>query len=315
MNDQQRPKDELDFREIFKTPLRLFGYSYFYVLAVVLIVGLYYIQSLDTISRNAIQPSLPDSTLVVTDIPMKEPVNLPPVDIANISIPSPDLLNRGRQLYSGNCASCHDENGEGNGPAGAVFNPKPRNLTSDEGWVNARTISALYKTLDEGLLKTGMPSYNHLSPADRFALIHFVRSLGPDSPSDSPDELKALDASYNLSKGTRVAPQIPVLVASRKLVQESAGTAGKVASLLMAMDHAGTDAGAMMFRKVCTDRRRAATILASVDLRTMKKSDFTFLISASPAWCGFSESVVLLNSAEWDALYQYCTNLYQKIKS
>ena len=315
MNNEQQPKDELDFREIFKTPLRLFGYSYFYLLAVVLIVGLYYVRSFDVISRNAIQPSLPDTLLAVTDIPMKEAVNLPPVDITKISVPSSDLINKGREMYKGNCVSCHGDAGEGNGPAGAVLNPKPRNLTSSEGWVNGTTIALLYKTLDEGMLKTGMPSYNHLPPADRFALIHFVRSLGAGVPVDSPEQLKELDATFKLSQGIKVAPQIPVAVASRKLVEESAPSAEKIRKLLDAMNQTDGDAGAMVFSRLCVDRSRAATILAAFDPKTMKKSDFVQVISASPKGGGFDETVVLLSGGEWDALHTYCTKLLLKTKS
>ncbi len=311
MNNIQQPKDELDFREILKTPLRLFGYSYFYLITVVLVIGLYYIQSLDTISRNAIQPSMADSTMMVTDLPMREGVNLPPIDVAKISVATPALINTGRELYRGNCASCHGENGEGDGPAGAVLNPKPRNLASAEGWVNGQTISSLYKTLDEGLLKTGMPSYSHMPPADRFALIHFVRSLGTNFPADTREQLDALDVSYNLSQGMKVAPQIPVVVASRKLAQESSAATAKAQRLLEAMDHADQDAGAKIFDMLCVDRNRAATI----DTKTMKKSDFTLMISASPAGCGFDESVVLLSSGEWDALHQFCMKLLQRTKS
>ena len=41
---------------------------------------------------------------------------------------SPALLEKGKAAYTVNCLMCHGDQGDGNGVAGAMMNPKPRNL-------------------------------------------------------------------------------------------------------------------------------------------------------------------------------------------
>jgi mono/diheme cytochrome c family protein len=46
---------------------------------------------------------------------------------------STNSINRGRDLYSSNCLSCHGENAEGDGPAADMITPKPANLRNMSG--------------------------------------------------------------------------------------------------------------------------------------------------------------------------------------
>ena len=45
---------------------------------------------------------------------------------------SPEIVAEGKALYKGKgtCINCHGELGDGNGPAGKVLNPGPRNFTN-----------------------------------------------------------------------------------------------------------------------------------------------------------------------------------------
>ncbi|HEY3997508.1 MAG TPA: cytochrome c [Candidatus Xenobia bacterium] len=50
-----------------------------------------------------------------------------------ISIPTDAAdIAAGKALFAKNCASCHGPNGEGNGPAGMMLDPKPRNYHTDK---------------------------------------------------------------------------------------------------------------------------------------------------------------------------------------
>lgn len=44
---------------------------------------------------------------------------------------TPALVKAGEAAYKTNCATCHGDKADGNGPAGGAMNPKPRNLISE----------------------------------------------------------------------------------------------------------------------------------------------------------------------------------------
>ena len=105
--------------------------------------------------------------------------------------------------------------GLGDGPAGLVLNPRPRNFHVATGWTNGARISDIYRTLQEGIVKNGMASYAYLPPADRFALIHLIRSFHPAPPVDADADIASLETLYQLSKGTTIAAQVPIVKATK----------------------------------------------------------------------------------------------------
>ena len=111
---------------------------------------------------------------------------IPPVDPKTVLTPTPELLARGKTLYSQTCSSCHGPEGRGDGPAGADLTPKPRNFTAKDGWKNGTRIEDIFRTLDAGIKGSAMVSYDYLSKKDRMALVHVVQSLGAfdHGPSD-----------------------------------------------------------------------------------------------------------------------------------
>ena len=80
----------------------------------------------------------------------------------------------GQAVFKQNCTVCHGEKGEGNGPAAAGMNPKPRNLVKDK-FKNGDKPEEIYKTVTNGL--NGMPSFASLPEADRRAVADYVNSL------------------------------------------------------------------------------------------------------------------------------------------
>lgn len=104
-------------------------------------------------------------------------------------IATPELVGAGKELYASQCVTCHGAAGAGDGAAAAGLNPKPRNFTQAAGWKNGAKPSEIYGTLTKGL--NAMPSFGTLPPDDRWALVHYVRTLGPhEGNKDSPDDLK-----------------------------------------------------------------------------------------------------------------------------
>ncbi len=104
------------------------------------------------------------------------------VDVSNVTdpwMPSDAMVAHGAAVYKTNCAICHGDKGAGDGPAGAGLVPRPRNLI-EGGWKKGGTRVALYETLQKGLEGTSMAAFGHLPKVDRWALVHWIRSITKD---------------------------------------------------------------------------------------------------------------------------------------
>ena len=156
-----------------------------------------------------------------TDYPAAARQVIPPVDPKTVLTPTPELLARGKTLYSQTCSPCHGPEGRGNGPAGANLVPKPRDFTKKDGWKNGTRIEDVFKTLDEGIKGSAMVSYDYLTRKDRMALVHVVQSLGDfDHGTSDPTARAALERVF-ASGGEVIPNRIPVARAIDILVKEA----------------------------------------------------------------------------------------------
>ena len=302
-------KAEIDFMDLLRKPSKLFGYSYIYFIVILGGLGYLYVDNLTVIGKNAVSPVvLKDSSGFFEDIALQSPRVLQPVDVMKVSVSSADLLQKGRELFKANCSSCHGDNGEGNGSASAALNPKPRNFHSLQGWTNGSKISQIYKTLQEGITKNGMASFGYLAPADRFAMIHYVRSFAAGHPVDTPQELQSLETTYQLSKGSNTPGQIPIRVAERNIVAESNPSVAHVDELAASMTTGIGNSGEELFVRLARDRRKALTALVE-GAASGTVDQFVKVVSADPVQIGFRAEVVQLSQAQWTALFQYVNSL------
>jgi mono/diheme cytochrome c family protein len=303
-----RYKEEIDFRELLRSPRRLFGYSYVYFLKLLLLLGILYAWHVTDIGKNAIMPvALKDSSAFVQDIPFQAPSVLPPVDVRRAAVPTDSVLRIGRELFRANCASCHGDNGLGDGPAGLVLTPKPRNFHLATGWTNGARVTDIYRTLQEGIVRNGMASYNYLPPGDRFALIHFVRSFHPAPPADAEADVLMLETTYQLSKGSSIPAQIPIRNAMQRVVAENGPRIQAVAATVSRVMADVSTPGAALLRRVMADPAKAVTSLRSVAPAAGTVEQFIRRVSADPGMLGLKPSVTRLRADEWLTLHHYVT--------
>ncbi len=94
-----------------------------------------------------------------------------------------DLLALGERLYGWNCMPCHGAEGRGDGPVAGRFALQPRDYT--RGLFKFKTSGDgempfdedLYRTVTTGVAASGMPSFATFEPAERWALVEWVKSL------------------------------------------------------------------------------------------------------------------------------------------
>jgi cytochrome c oxidase cbb3-type subunit 2 len=105
---------------------------------------------------------------------------------------SPELLDRGKALYGSVCAICHGEKGDGNGPAAAVLVPKPRDFIPAKYKFRTTPGGALptdpdiLRTITMGVPGTSMPSWASLKIEDRWALVHYIKTLSENFTKEKP---------------------------------------------------------------------------------------------------------------------------------
>lgn len=99
-------------------------------------------------------------------------------------IKTPELLARGKEVFTANCTACHGTEGKGDGAAAAALNPKPRNFVSGTDWKKARKLTLVFETTRDGIKNSPMPPFGTLPADDLWAVSHFVLSLGQAPEAD-----------------------------------------------------------------------------------------------------------------------------------
>ena len=85
----------------------------------------------------------------------------------------------GAVLYATNCAICHGETGEGDGPAAPGLDMPPSDL--HEGHVQENSDGALFYIISHGKPDTPMPAWdNVLDEDERWHVVNFLRTFQED---------------------------------------------------------------------------------------------------------------------------------------
>lgn len=295
---KRKLEDEINFKDLIKNPLRLFGWIYPLFFLLLIVLGVMYVKNLRQISYNQQPVLLQDSIRVWQDIEEKKGGILPAVDLATLSNPSQDLIAAGKELYDANCQSCHGADGKGDGAAGVALNPKPRNFHETEGWTNGRTFTDLYKTLQVGIIQNGMAAYEYIAPQNRVAIIQYVRTFA-DYPAVTEEEIAQLDAEYKLSEGTETPNQIPVMKAISLISIE---TNQQIINDLNVINYID-ESGYKLFREYAVDKIKIANAFKFDEVNSF--DNFVKILQSDPVTLGFKAEVLTLNNEQMKELFDF----------
>lgn len=306
---------KIDLQTLKENPGRVFGLIYPYIFLVIFGIGYFYMGQISNMTRNKMPVTAPKEGLP-TELTVLAGKEIPPVDVKIVGVTSQELVDKGKGLYTTVCASCHGENGFGDGAAGAVLNPKPRNFHEADGWKNGRKVFQMYKTLEEGIPGTAMPGYNYMTAEERFAIIHYVRSFMQNAPQDTPAELNELDMTYNLSQGEKSSGQITVAGAKKLILNENETTLKKVNELFVAISQKGYDNNfSQLFEQVTNNKSKAITSLLRNNIWKNNEKEFLKYVTDNLNQNGFKGTITLLSNDELKGLQSFLKSLFDEVRS
>jgi mono/diheme cytochrome c family protein len=100
------------------------------------------------------------------------------VDGKTLSNPIPRdqvSIGQGQILFTTNCAMCHGQQGQGNGPVASAYTPQPANLTG--AGIQALSDGEIFLVITNGF--STMPSFRKvLVPDERWQVVNYVRGFG-----------------------------------------------------------------------------------------------------------------------------------------
>jgi mono/diheme cytochrome c family protein len=296
-------------KDIKENPSKLFGLLYPYILVVGLGVGVFYLYNINKVEEQTIPPAVPASNQA-EDLPLILPSESMSGDISSLTTPTDDLVNKGKALFNASCAACHGADGKGDGAAAAALTPKPRNFTSNEGWINGPKLSGIYKTLSEGIPGSAMVAFDNLSPADKFALAHYIRkTFVPDAPQVTPDEISAMVQTFHLGENQKNPGQIPIKDAMQLVINDNQA---RYENILSTLNNISKDSqpGAQIFNRVTNNKIEALTTLSATNDWHKNEQTFVDIIVNNINQDGFNGNVYDMSKADWNTFYSYMNKYF-----
>ncbi|HMR00060.1 MAG TPA: c-type cytochrome [Ignavibacteria bacterium] len=301
-----------------KDYFKFYGAVYIIFIMAIIVMGTMYINDLPNVTKERIggfpvvaKDTTKDSTGQTADLPMIKGTLSPPTEVMKYISSTPEMVEKGKSIFTMNCVSCHGEQGKGDGVAGASLNPKPRNFHDLNGWTNGPSITMMYKTLQEGITSRGMASYANLPPEDRLNLIMYIRTFLPDYPPVTQVQLDSIDVTYSLTKGVKMPNQIPVKLAMEKILKQNAAIDQKVAAMVKQINESKTDTAAVIFKGITSNMTKALTVLAQDSSWNTNEMGLIKIFDNNPVQNGFkARASYMLTQAQLTQLYAYLRRLF-----
>ncbi len=283
-----------------------------FTLIFLLAMGLYYLYYIDKAWTNRMLPVKVWPEEVVKDLETKPAKKVEGIELSLITNPSDELIKKGKEIYNGVCATCHGAGGKGDGPGGAMLNPKPRDFTDAEGWTNDASLTGMYKTLQEGISGTGMVAYEYYPESEKFALIHYIRTFADHYPEITEEAVKTLDDEYALTSGKTIPPQIPSAKASAILIKENTALSDLQKDILFQIKEDGKSGkfGAKLFLKSVSCPRKAVKSLLSKKIWKKSQVDFLVFLRGGLPDNGFKTDVLAAKKEEFSSFHTYLINIF-----
>lgn len=301
-----------------KQYLKYYASIYIVFLTALVVMGTMYINDLPNVMHEKIggfpvvaKNTTKDSTGAAADLPMVKGTLSPPVDVMKFLNPTPEMVDKGKSIFTMNCVSCHGEQGKGDGVAGASLNPKPRNFHEMTGWTNGPAITMMFKTLQEGITNRGMASYANLPPEDRLDIIMYIRTLSPNFPPVTQAQLDSIDVLYSLTKGVKQPNQIPVKLAIEKILQQGAGMDAKVLKMENAINADKTDSGAVVLKSITNNLTKALTVLSKDTTWSNNQAALIKIFANDPVQNGFrARASYMLTAQQLNVVHGFLRKLF-----
>jgi mono/diheme cytochrome c family protein len=302
-----------------KEYFKFYGLVYIIFISALIAMGTMYINDLPNVFQEKIgglppvtvKDTTTDSTMQTADLPMVKGALSPPVDVMKYLNPTPEMIEKGKSIYSINCVSCHGEQGKGDGTAGVNLNPKPRNFHDLNGWTNGPSLTMMYKTLQEGITNRGMASYANMPPEDRLDIIMYIRTFLPDYPPVTQVQIDSIDVQYSLTKGVKMPNQIPIKLAMEKLMQQGLTIEDKVMLMVKSVNENKTDSAAVILKSITNDLGKALTVLALDSTWNNNEAGLVKIFDNNPVQNGFkARASYMLSRQQLTQLHAYLRRLF-----
>jgi len=307
MDEKNKYETEIDFKSLPKSPSRLFGWIYPYYLVLFVIVGIFFVKHMDFASKNTIPANYTDSLDFTVSVEVKKGGVMPAIDLGIIANPTKEMLENGKTLFTTNCASCHGNEGKGDGVAAVALNPPPRNFYDENDWKNGRKFNEIYKTLQEGIPGGGMIAYEFLPVEDRISIIHYIRSLG-DFPVVNEEVIAEIDNAYDLSKGINSPNNITLEMATKKISEEGNYLISDIKSALIKLNNDSNTEGINLFNRMVDDKEKVIAIFLRDFLNDRNSDKFISRIITFPEESGFKMAASMLSKRELNSIFDILSN-------